>query len=196
MFENANVVLDMSLTKNKHCAEGVLMLEPKILFATDFEGDLRHGLRLATDLSLRYSATLLLLHVVPFPATDGEALLHRVLDMSMQRPDQVLAGLAPTDPAVAYRHILETGEPKDQILEVAERERVDRIVLENRPRSLFRRALRPSVVDYLAARAPCPVVIYHAPRPSMGLFYHTSARTAGSLGRVVRGSADHTQHAG
>ncbi|MDN5872079.1 MAG: universal stress protein [Nitrococcus sp.] len=171
------------------------MLEPKILFATDFEGNLRHGLRLATDLSLRYSATLLVLHVIPFPATDGEALLHRVLDMSMQHPDLLLAGLAPTDPAVAYRHILETGEPKDQILEVAERERVDRIVLENRPRSLFRRALRPSVVDYLAARAPCPVVIYHAPRPSMGLFYDTSARTASSVRRVAGGSADHTRRA-
>lgn len=145
-----------------------LMFEPKVLFATDLYGDLGRGLRLATDLSLKHSATLLLVHVIPFRAADGEALLHRVLDVSMQRPGQVLASLAPTDPAVPYRHILEAGEPEDRILEVAEREKVDRIVLEVRPRSTLRRALGRSVVEWLVARAPCPVVTYRAPRPSAG----------------------------
>ncbi|MDN5850133.1 MAG: universal stress protein [Nitrococcus sp.] len=142
------------------------MFEPKVLFATDLDGDLARGLRLATDLALKHSATLLLLHVVPFRADDGEALLHRVLDISMQRPDLVLAGLTPSDPAVPYRHILESGEPEERILEVAEREEVDRLVLEVRPRSGLRQALGRSVVERLVARAPCPIVTYRAPRPA------------------------------
>ncbi|MCO6440903.1 MAG: universal stress protein [Nitrococcus mobilis] len=144
------------------------MFEPKVLFATDLEGDLGRGLHLATDLALKHAATLLLLHVVPYHASDGEALLHRVLDASMRRPDQILAGLTPTDAAVPYRHILETGEPEDRILEVAERERVDRILLEVQPRSALRRMLGRSTVERIMARAPCPVVTYRAPGPSTG----------------------------
>ena len=146
------------------------MFESKILFATDFTGNLRHGLRLATDLSLKYSATLLLLHVVPFRANDGEALLHRGSDASLQGPEELLKGLAPTDPGVPYRHILETGEPEDRILDVAKREGVERIVLEIRPRSLLRDAFRRSVAKYVTVRAPCPVVTYRASRPSTGFF--------------------------
>ena len=191
MFENAanDVALDV---KNKHCVEGAPMSESKILFATDFEGNLRHGLRLATELSVRYSATLLLLHVVPFRANDGEALLHRVLEVSSQRPGQVLKSLAPTDPEIPYRHILETGEPEERILDVAKREGVKHIVLEIRPRSLLRGMLRRSMVKYVAARAPCPVVTYRAPRPCMD----TSAGMAAFFGRVARGAADYTPRTG
>lgn len=144
------------------------MFEPKVLFATDFDGDLGRGLHLATDLALKHAATLLLLHVIPFHTSDGEALLHRVLDTSMRRPDQILAGLTPTDAAVPYRHILETGEPEERILEVAERERVDRILLEVQPRSALRRTLGRSTVERIMARAPCPVVTYRTPAPSTG----------------------------
>ncbi|MDN5870721.1 MAG: universal stress protein [Nitrococcus sp.] len=142
------------------------MFEPKVLFATDLNGDLARGLRLATDLALQHTATLLLLHVVPFRAADGEGLMHRVLDISMRHPDEVLAGLTPSNPAVPFRHILESGDPEERILEVAKREEVDRLVLEARPRSALRQALGRSVVERLVARAPCPIVIYRAPRPA------------------------------
>ena len=154
------------------------MFEPKVLFATDLDGDLERGLYLATDLALKYAATLLLLHVVPFRTNDGEALLHRVLEASMKRPEQILAGLTPTDPAVPYRHLLLTGEPEDRILEVAERERVDRILLEVRPRSALQRTLGRSAIERLVARAPCPVVTYRAPRSSAG---HSTTRRAKPL---------------
>ena len=142
------------------------MFEPKVLFATDLDGDLERGLYLATDLASKFSATLLLLHVVPFRTNDGEALLHRALEASMKRPEQILAALTPTDPAVPYRHLLVVGDPEERILEVAERERVDRILLEVRPRSALQRTLGRSAIERLVARAPCPVVTYRAPRTS------------------------------
>jgi len=136
------------------------MVERQILFVTDFDGAVERGLALATAFASEHAATLVILHVVPFRPSDGEALLHRQLDLRHQQPRRRLQRLIPTDPGVPYRHVLEFGEPEDRIAAYLERQPVDLVLVEARSRGLIDRVRRRSLDVRLQRRASCPVLSY------------------------------------
>lgn len=141
------------------------MFELKIVFATDLEGDasdIAAGIELATRLARERAATLIILHVVPIDAADGEANLYRAVDLVADRPRRTLERLAPSDPGVAFRHALEVGRPEDRIAAFVERERAELLVMETRQRSVMQQLLGRSLVERLAQRVKCPLVTYRA----------------------------------
>jgi nucleotide-binding universal stress UspA family protein len=141
------------------------LLELKVLFATDLEGDagdIQAGLQLATRLARERAATLVILHVVPIDAADGEANLYRAVDLVSDRPRRALERLAPSDPGVAFRHALEVGKPEERIAAFVEREHVELLVMETRRRSFLQQCLGRSLVERLAQRVKCPLLTYRA----------------------------------
>lgn len=136
------------------------MLEPKVLFVTDLEGDVHGGIRIATRLARERVATLVLLHVVPLEATEGSLLA--AVDLASGQLDEQLGRLAPSEQGVPFVHALEAGDPEDRIAEFAERERVELIVIEARPRHFFARVLGKGLVERLTERVRCPIVTYRA----------------------------------
>src|SRR5690606_8808652 len=77
--------------------------EPKVVFATDFNGDVAKGLCLATRLARDRSATLLIVHVLPLHAERGDATRFDVLSFSRGDTRRAIAALKPTDEGVPYR---------------------------------------------------------------------------------------------
>jgi nucleotide-binding universal stress UspA family protein len=136
------------------------MHELKVLFATDFEGDVRGGLQLATGLAKERAATLVVMHVVPIETSGGEGILYHAVDLASDRTRRSLERLVPSDPGVPFTHALEVGNPEERIASLIERECVDLLVLETRPRSAWKRVLQRNLVERLSARVSCPVVTY------------------------------------
>ena len=138
------------------------MLEPTVLFVTDLTGDVHGGLAIAARLAAERAATLLILHVVPLRAEDGEGMLHTTVDLASGAAERALHRLAPDDGSVPYVHLLEVGDPETKTLDVARREHAELIVIERRPRSALRRLLSRDLGERLATQAPCPVVMFRA----------------------------------
>jgi len=136
--------------------------EPKILFATDFAGDVRGGLRLATRLAAERGATVIVLHVLPLDPAEGEGLLHAAVALSRGEPERRLARLVPDDAAVPFRHAVELGDPAACIAAFVEREGIELLVLEARPRSALGRVFGRSLPERLIGNVSCPVVTYRA----------------------------------
>ena len=58
---------------------------------------------------------------------------------------------------------VETGDPGERIIALAEAEKVDLIVVGSHHRSVLRRVLGGSVADDVAHHAPCPVLLMRRP---------------------------------
>jgi len=127
-----------------------------ILFPTDLESDESEALAHAISLAERYSARLLLLHVMfgmqPPPADEihffEERYLHR---LSRLIPD----GVQLPHPAECRVEYLEPAP--DAILRVAAEEAADLIVLSVRPKEAWATRL-PDKASRIVARALCPVL--------------------------------------
>ena len=167
------------------------MIELKILFATDLEGpraDLEAGLALATKLARERAATLVIMHVVPIGPADGEANLYRAVDLVHDSSRRKLERLVPSDQGVAFRHALEVGIPEERVVQFVERERVELLVMESRPRRGILKHLRArSLAERLVQRVRCPVVTYCArnlPREALPAPVPTAASPE-ALGRLL-----------
>lgn len=144
------------------------MSDPKVLFVTDFVGDVQGGLQLAVRLATEHAATLILLHVFPLQASDGEAMLYSGLALLEGNPERRLAALVPNDLSVPCRCVVEVGDPEERIEDFVRRERVDLLVMEARRRSGLRKMLGRSLAERLIGRVDCPVVTYRAGRIAPG----------------------------
>jgi nucleotide-binding universal stress UspA family protein len=136
--------------------------EPKVVFATDFTGDVRKGLDLATRLARDRSATLLIVHVLPLHAGRGEAMRYDALALTQGETRRTLEALQPSDEGVPYRHLLEVGDPEDILAELVAREGAGLLVLEARRMSGALRWFGGGLTARLMDRVSCPVVTYHA----------------------------------
>jgi nucleotide-binding universal stress UspA family protein len=136
------------------------MPDPKVLFVTDFLGDVQGGLQLAIRLATERAATLVLLHVVPLQPNDGEAMLFGGLWESS--PEGRLAALLPDELGVPFQCIVEVGDPEAQIKDFIRRERVDLLVMEARARPMLQRLFTRSLTERLLHQTDCPIVTYRA----------------------------------
>jgi len=139
----------------------------KILVAVDGSPFAERALRSAVDLAKKYSARLVVVHVVLrrfYAVTPSEAgvLATTVFAKEMEaegreilrKVEEYLKG-----ESVGYECKLLEGVPADEIVKAAEAEKVDLIVLGSRGLTEVRAFLLGSVSDKISHHAKCPILI-------------------------------------
>lgn len=136
----------------------------KILFPTDFSTCSDAGLAHATSLARDTGATLLIVHVAEPPAAyGGGEMYYGVPEPDTKALAKMLEAVVPTDPSVRYEHRLLTGDPANEVVELAKEENVDMIVIGTHGRTGLRRLLMGSVAEAIVRRAACPVFTFKQP---------------------------------
>jgi ubiquinone biosynthesis protein len=120
----------------------------RILVATDRSETAEHAVSWAADMSERYSAELVVLQIL----TDEDATVDDA-EESLREYAQGLAG------ARGRARVVANADPSAAIVEAAESERADVIVLGNRGMSGRKEFLLGNVPNRVSHRARCTVVI-------------------------------------
>jgi universal stress protein A len=137
----------------------------RILTPTDFSEYSRQALTYAHELSQTFGAKLLLLHVVELPAYPVEVVLPsaqgRTLLDDLERQARLdLTHLLPKakHPKVEVMCLVAVGAPYYKIVEVAEAEKVDLIVMATHGRTGLGHLVLGSVAERVVRMASCPVL--------------------------------------
>jgi len=126
----------------------------KILVGTDTTAAADMAVEAAAELARLREAELLVLHV------RGPSAAHDAADpKKTPDPDRYLAAMGSRFPAIQVRSWSESGDPADRLVEIAEVERVDTIVVGNRGVHGPRWRVRESVPNLVLRHAPCSVLI-------------------------------------
>ena len=137
----------------------------KILFPTDFSTLSDAALTHATTLARESGATLLIVHVEEPPAAYGMGeMYYGIPDPDDTALHEMLHDVVPTDPKVPCEYRLLVGHPADEIVALAEKEKVDLIVMGTHGRTGLTRLLMGSVAELVVRRATCPVITFKAPQ--------------------------------
>lgn len=133
----------------------------KILFPTDFSHTGDAALALATSMARDTGATLLIVHVEEPPmAYGGGEMYYGLPEPNTETLKSMLAEVKPSDPNVPCEHRLITGHPASALVQLAESEDADLIVMGTHGRSGLGRLLMGSVSEAVVRKAPCPVLTY------------------------------------
>lgn len=139
----------------------------KILFPTDFSTSSDAGLRHATTLARDAGATLLIVHVEEPPlAYGGGEMYYGVPNPDHAAIKEMLKAVLPTSSDVKYEHRLVVGEPAAEIVQLADKEGVDLIVMGTHGRTGLKRMLMGSVAEAVVRRATCPVFTFKETTPA------------------------------
>ncbi len=139
----------------------------KILVGVDGSPSAEQAVNCAVDLAKRYGAKLLLVHVVPrqfyavAPSEAGVlATTVYVKDIEGEGKEMLADAVSKLkEKGIACESRLLQGIPADEILKLAQAERVDLIVLGSRGLTEVRGFLLGSVSDKVSHRAKCPTLI-------------------------------------
>jgi nucleotide-binding universal stress UspA family protein len=126
----------------------------RILVGTDTSAAADLAVQAAADLARRDGAELLVVQVRPEDAAHDTADPKKSAD-----PERYLARMSERFPDVSVRSWSEPGDPAGTLVDVAERERVDTIVLGNRGTRGSWWRVRESVPNLVLRHAPCSVFI-------------------------------------
>lgn len=136
----------------------------RILFPTDFSHSGDAALAYATSLARDTGAKLLIVHVEEPPAAYGGGELYYGLpEPAHDELRRMLDEVVPDDPTVGYEHRLVSGDPASAIVNLAEMEEVELIVMGTHGRSGISRLLMGSVAEVVVRKARCPVLTYKQP---------------------------------
>lgn len=149
----------------------------KILFCTDFSENADFAFDFAVDAAIRnVGCTLYLLHVIPEPeAQFWKGYIYEVGDMDAKARadiDQAIdTGYRPRVPAgVTFQVEMRIGEAARMILDFAEQEGIDLIILGRQGRGAITQWLLGNVTGKVARKATCPVLVvpmaFKGKRPS------------------------------
>lgn len=127
----------------------------RILVPLDFSGKSRQALRYAIPLAQKFSAQIHLVHVLkPAGKTEPaeqkrmrQAAIKRLGEMSGELPPRLRAGNA-----------VLSGDPAEEILELASKNNIDLIVLTTKGSSGLKRVLVGSTAESIMRHATCPVM--------------------------------------
>jgi universal stress protein A len=144
------------------------MYAKKILFPTDLSPASQHAMTWATSLARDSGATLIIVHVEEPPTAYGGGELYYGADQTLNRAElhKALVEITPCDPAVPCLHKLLVGDPASAIIEEANREKVDLIVMGTHGRTGLKRLVMGSVAEAIVRRAKCPVLTVKQPEES------------------------------
>jgi nucleotide-binding universal stress UspA family protein len=135
------------------------MNAPKLLYPTDFSTTGQTALEMATSLARDRGATLVIMHVEEPPlAYGGGELYYGIEEPNRDDLKRMLSEVVPTDRGVACEHRLMIGSPATAIIEMAQRENVELIVMATHGRTGLTRLLMGSVAEEVVRKAQCPVL--------------------------------------
>ncbi len=139
----------------------------RILWPTDFSALARAAFPHAIRLAAQRGAELVLLHVLPSPASMAlpemagvawDRLSADARAAAEKRLERILHRLKTKLPDLHVHAVIVEGVAFDQIHRVARRLRCDLIVLATHGRTGLRHVLMGSVAENVVRRAPCPVL--------------------------------------
>jgi universal stress protein A len=135
----------------------------KILFPTDFSHSSDAALHYTAALARDMKALLLIVHVEePLPAYVGES-YYGIPSPPNPEVRRMLEAIKP--PAdIKYEHRLLSGDPAEEIVDLAAKEHVDMIVMSTHGRTGLSRLLMGSVAEHVVRRAACPVLTFKQPK--------------------------------
>jgi universal stress protein A len=137
----------------------------RILAPTDFSELSKQGLKSALELAEAFGAKLLLLYVVEAPPYPVEGIVPSHLgatlldDLERQATNDLAQMLSETQAStmdVARRVVV--GIPYRKIVDVAEEEKIDLIVMTTHGRTGLSHLVMGSVAEKIVRTAPCPVL--------------------------------------
>ena len=146
----------------------------RILCATDLSDPSDEGVKAANELAEHFRAELLLVHVVSLvpiidssmeaPSSTFDVALYQkeMEDIAKIRIQKLADNLL--SPKVKVRLFVTTGHPSDEIVQIAEREESDLIVITVRHRSRWHRLLLGSRATRLLRQSRRPVLSIQQPR--------------------------------
>ncbi len=142
----------------------------KILFPTDFSKGSDNALLYAIDLTKQYNATLFIIHIIyDVIQTTGWDVPHLPLEQldkdltasSEQKLDEFAEETVRDLDKVEKRTI--TGVPYQEIVQFAEDEKIDLIVIGTHGRTGLDRVFFGSTAERVVRMAPCPVLSVRIP---------------------------------
>jgi len=129
-----------------------------ILAPTDFSEISTRGVRYACQLANDVGAELIIFNVVT--VDESNAIDKREMAQHKIRLDEYVTDkLADAGAGLKMRQMVVGGQPFGAIVDCAEAERVDLIVMSSHGRSGLSRMLIGSVTDKILRGAPCPVLV-------------------------------------
>ncbi len=129
-----------------------------ILHPTDFSEPSAAAFRLACGVARDHKCRLVVLHVVPPPASHGEVVARQQGEGYHEDLWRMLAGLRADDASVVVERRLEDGPAAETIVNVAREEGAGLIVLSTQGHTGLARLVLGSVAEQVVRRAPCPVL--------------------------------------
>jgi len=138
----------------------------RILFPTDFSENSEYAFLYALAFARDFGSKLYLLHVVYFPPQMPEFDIGRVLDGLVKSAEKNLKKLIQKTPEtqVIFHPEVRVGVEYPEIIELAEREKIDLIVMGTRGRTGLAHAFLGSVAERVVRHAPCPVLTVKPPK--------------------------------
>jgi nucleotide-binding universal stress UspA family protein len=137
----------------------------RILAPTDFSELSKLGIRYAFDMARDTGAEVIVYHTIDLGEewrgihTD-RTLYHDMLEEHRRRLDKFIADSFPERiDCVEARLVVEFGSSFKNIVDLAEKENVDLIVMSTHGRTGLDHAILGSVTEKVVARAPCPVLV-------------------------------------
>jgi nucleotide-binding universal stress UspA family protein len=136
----------------------------KILFPTDFSPASQEALKWATSLARDTGASITIVHVEEPPMAYGGGEMY-VGDGEGHREElkKSLVEVVPADSSIHFEHKLLIGDPANAIVQTAEDEHADFIVIGTHGRTGLTRLLMGSVAEAVVRHAKCPVLTIKQP---------------------------------
>jgi nucleotide-binding universal stress UspA family protein len=135
----------------------------RILHPTDFSEQSQAAFGLACALARDYSAELEVMHVHTTPVFVPDGIAIPVPAEDLDRARVQLHDVLPKEPGVKVKHVLSEGNPVDEILERANKDSVDLIVMGTHGTGGLTRLLIGSVAESITRKASCPVLTIRKP---------------------------------
>ena len=139
-----------------------------ILCPIDFSPSSAAALKYASSLAAESHSLLYILHVedglVGFmPGLGGYGYVPELEDSHTKEQRERLQSITPTKSGVSFQHRYLTGDPEKEIIDFADREDVDLIVMGSHGRTGLSRVLMGSIAEGVVRRAQCPVLTVKQP---------------------------------
>jgi universal stress protein A len=136
----------------------------KILVPVDFSVGDDSVVRLALSMARDFDARLIIAHVeeAPLSYAAGEMYYGAPMPETPELRD-MLEGVVPASPGVEIELRLVSGDPAAAIVELAENEEADMIVMGTHGRTGLARLVMGSVAEAVVRRAKCPVLTCKMP---------------------------------
>jgi nucleotide-binding universal stress UspA family protein len=136
-----------------------------ILAPTDFSEYSKQGVASALELAKKFGAKLSILHVVELPPYPVEGYVPPSLTTTFwedleRQASQDLAQVVPEaeSAGIAVARLVTVGSPYRKIIDMAEAEQVDLIVMATAGRTGFSRLVMGSIAERVVRTASCPVL--------------------------------------